>query len=434
MKLINTPLYICLLMLVSVGCDSGKQDENPSFAFKIVNLTDGQYPDNPDLGYMSDNYDYHLLQSGQVKALDSNSYLFEFFADNKKEDLVIKLPNIPMMEFMPSIPHHLRSDTYLSYLAVINQEWNRNQVRLAPGEFESSNDKITRVDLARNCLNSYLWELIIYTDENGKTVPYAHAWFKFPPKLYKKLFKQRNGVDFNRYKDVLLQYKVGKSREIHAEVLRKIEDSIPVAFSDKSDAMYPLKAARLKKRKEIIVPKEFATMRDLQSDETKLATFLPPGRYAKSDPRSTELGRLKNLDKVNVYKTSHAHMDEQTNEIHFAFSDDKGRITNLYFGGLNLDVLPKLSPAMANDGWKISMGFSNHTFYETLPQHEAWSSKMNPYYGYLSDEYNNWLDSHDIGIDGPIMHWDAHTEGLLHVWLLSFERHALVGHYEIQFE
>jgi hypothetical protein len=30
------------------------------------------------------------------------------------------------------------------------------------------------------------------------------------------------------------------------------------------------------------------------------------------------------------------------------------------------------------------------------------------------------------------MHWDAEDQNVLHVYVLSFERHAFVGHYEVR--
>ena len=54
------------------------------------------------------------------------------------------------------------------------------------------------------------------------------------------------------------------------------------------------------------------------------------------------------------------------------------------------------------------------------------------FFALLTDENNNWLDSHYIGIDGPLLHWDENEEGLLHLWILAFERHAFVGHYTIK--
>jgi len=49
------------------------------------------------------------------------------------------------------------------------------------------------------------------------------------------------------------------------------------------------------------------------------------------------------------------------------------------------------------------------------------------------DDEGKWLDSHEIGIDGPLLHLSEDGE-TLHVWLLSFERHALVGHYSLPYK
>ena len=421
-------LGFALLLVLLFSCTAEKRKGT---SFKVQNLSDAEYPDNPDIGFVSKNYDHEFLNSGEIVELENDNYEFSFFSKNDEEAKIV-LPSIPIMEFMPSIPAHLASDSYMAYLSVVNQEWNRNQVRLVPGEFVSTDKRIVRVDLARNCLNSYLWELIIYTKENDKEVPLGHAWFNFPPKLYKELFQKRNGVSFNKYKNSLLKYQVGESKEVKRELLRKVIDSVPLAFADLSDTMYPLEGARLKKFKEVITPKTFATMRDLQVDETTLATFLPPGKYSKSDPRKTELGRLQRLEKVQLFSTTNKNNKDQTHELYLNFSDAQGkRKTKLVFGGLNLDELPKLNALEAHKGWKNSMGFSNHTFYETLGEHQSCSSLTNPYYGYLTDEKNHWLDSHEIGIDGPILYWDANVPNRLHLWLLSFERHALVGHYTI---
>ena len=79
------------------------------------------------------------------------------------------------------------------------------------------------------------------------------------------------------------------------------------------------------------------------------------------------------------------------------------------------------------------MGFGNHPFYENYEEHQSWKLSEACYYGYLINDNDEWLDSHHIGIDGPMIHWDDKIENRLHVWLLSFERHALVGHYVIDF-
>ena len=39
-----------------------------------------------------------------------------------------------------------------------------------------------------------------------------------------------------------------------------------------------------------------------------------------------------------------------------------------------------------------------------------------------------WIDHHRFAIDGPVLHRDARNPDLLHVYLLSYERHTLINH------
>ena len=38
------------------------------------------------------------------------------------------------------------------------------------------------------------------------------------------------------------------------------------------------------------------------------------------------------------------------------------------------------------------------------------------------------IDHHSFAIDGPVLHRDSADPSLLHVYLLSYERHTLIGH------
>lgn len=77
------------------------------------------------------------------------------------------------------------------------------------------------------------------------------------------------------------------------------------------------------------------------------------------------------------------------------------------------------------------MGIANHSFYEPYQLAISSTYDKNPYYGFILGNGGKWLDSHYIGIDGPLLHWDDKEENVLHLWLLSFERHAFVGHYKL---
>jgi len=46
----------------------------------------------------------------------------------------------------------------------------------------------------------------------------------------------------------------------------------------------------------------------------------------------------------------------------------------------------------------------------------------------MLDDEGRWIDHHRFAIDGPVLHRDARSPDLLHVYLLSYERHTLINH------
>lgn len=431
---IKLPLYFyrfvyCAALIFLVACTS--KNESKVLVFAIQELNNSAYPDNPDIGFRSEQYSFNAFKTGEIEAVEKGYKLVFRLTSGDS----IRFEHIDLENFIPVIPKHLRKSSYLSKLALINQEWNRNQVKFVKGDFETSSKRITRVDIARNCLNSYLWEVILYEEIEGKTMTFAHGWFDFPHDEYHSLFQIHNKGWFDRLRVHLVDWKDPESEKIPLAVLRTRKSRIPCNFTDESDAMYPMKNARLQKRKEVIYPKSFTSMRALQNDSTLFATFIPPGYYSKSDPRTTQLGRFRILDKVQVFSTVSGNENKPGTEFVFSFSDEKReRMTKFVLGGIDLAKIPTLATESANEGWKSSMGFGNHPFYESYHQFKQLNSKNSIYYAYLSTGNDFWLDSHQIGIDGPILHWDAVETNKLHVWLLSFERHALIGHYVLQLD
>lgn len=430
-------LISALAALLFTACQDSSQQSNPevespqsnSIPFAITELSDEQYPDNPDIGFRAADYDSDYFTDGELVLDSLGQVAFVFRAE--QGDSIWFAP-MDLAEFIPTAPEHIQADPYLTRISIINQEWNRNQVRFAQGEFESNNTRFVRADVARNCLNACLWEVAVYVEEDGKTTPYAHGWFDFPLDLYSELFESCNHLDYEAYAEPLEHWVDPISEKVDLSLLAINRSPVPVAFADLSDAMYPVAGARKKKFKEIITPVSFETMRDLQSDSTTFATFTPPGFYNRADPRTTELGRFKELIGCEVAETSHPGGASCT-EITFTFTDGT-RTTQAVFGGLNLQSVGSAPVAEANGAWRTSMGIGNHPFYETQAEHMQLHASGNPYYGLLLDADGKWLDSHTVGIDGPILHWDEHNPELLHVWLLSFERHALIGHYTISFD
>lgn len=410
---------------------NAEADSEGPFLFEITEQDDEAYPDNPDIGYRAADYNFDYFKGGRIENVDGFHADLSFFINDGTDS--IAFAGLNLRELIPAIPACAKGDEYLSEIALVNQEWNRNQVRFAPGEFSSTDERIVRADIARNCLNAYLWEVIVYVEEDGEQLPYAHGWFDFPEGLYHRLFLERNEVPFSRYADALEDWKDPENKPIDMNRIRRTENTVNPEWEDKSDEMYPVAGERERKFQEIIYPESFDSMRELQSDSTTFATFSPPGNYDREDPRKTELGRFYRLEGAELSTVSFPDNENFTgemHEIHLTFRHrESDAVTHLYLGGIDFSEIPVLSVEKANDGWQNSMGFGNHTFYESAADHLSRNAAEHPYYGFLTDADGNWLDSHRAGIDGPLLHFDSGDPDLLHVWILSFERHALAGHY-----
>ena len=424
-------ILVCILALTT-AC---KKPQN-IYTVAVKEMTDAQYPDNPNLESRHSAAQQKLFKNVVVSQREND--LFDLDLYSHQDSLChISLKNIPVLEMMPTAPEWIKSDDYLTYIGIINQEWNRQQVQFRPEQFTVSGKldiKITRVDLARNCLNAYLWEMLIYAqDSDGKDKLYWQCWFDFPEELYAQLFEKRNNLPYEIFRKGLENWIDPESKLIDLNKLRKANGDGEAQFEAKNNEMYPLKGERERKRKNIVYPKKVEKINDLLTDSTTFATFSVPGYYNTKDPRKTELSRLGTLQKVVKRQIINAlGKPAQELELIFVSNKDQKTITKLVIGGLEVSLIPALAEANANDGWQTSMGISNHSFYETFDFQQAHLTKNNGFYAFLLDDQNRWIDSHKVGIDGPLLHFAERDKSKLHLWILAFERHAFVGHYVIQ--
>lgn len=432
------PFFVILVAAFS-SCKN-KNKETPHKLLintaQVKEMTDAAYPDNPDMDGRSkfwDKYEHHKVQIDSNNATD---FTVTFFPSNKFSD-TLKIEHVNLLDFMPTVPNYITSN-YLKYIGIINSEWNRQQVKFVKNQFYTAKNKeegkkTVRVDLARNCLNSTLWEIITYTNEDGKQKSMYHGWFKFPLALYEKLFNEKNKgkLVFNDYKDHLINWKTPETKVIDLSKLRTIDNEWQLKFKNYNNEMYPLTNARKGKYKDIVYPPKPTSINQLLNDSTTFATFAYPGFYAKAQPRPTTLSMLGIPKKVILRKTSSKNNDGKTYyefDITFARNTDTTYLTKVVIGGIQIDSLPKLALNDYNNALKMPMGIGNHAFYETYNYCNSHPSDTNPYYGFILDSKNNWVDSHFFGVDGPLIYRDIDNPEIIHFWLLSFERQAMVTH------
>ena len=97
-----------------------------------------------------------------------------------------KLSGVDLTVLAPRVPGLARGNETLTRLALIQREFNRNEVHNALPDG-------TDFSIANNCLQRGLWEIKLARSEGGKTATLFHAWFTFPQEEYARLFALANG-------------------------------------------------------------------------------------------------------------------------------------------------------------------------------------------------------------------------------------------------
>ena len=422
---------------LAIGLFSCKNATYKKYSSEIKELTDKQYPDNNDIDVRSDLWDKYSHLNFEIKRNSTHDFTIIITPENQYSDSII-LTGINILSWIPTVPKHIAKDDYLKSIGIINAEWNRQQVKIKNAHFKAcgkneEKDKIVRVDLARNCLNAYAWEIITFTKENNKIKPLYHGWFDFPKELYRNLFDEVNKgiLTFEEYREHLENYKDPEKKHLNFEVLRSENARFIPEFNDYRLAFYPMTGARKTKYKNIVCPQNPQRIEDMLNDSTTYSTFQWPGFYDTKDPRSTTLSMLGIPKKVIVKETTSKNEQQDRCfefDISYARNTDTNYITRVVIGGIKKSQLKQLDQNNYNKGLKMPMGIGNHGFYEEIDYAETHSSSSSPYYGFIVDDEGKWVDSHFFGVDGPLLHLDKDNPNLLHFWLLSFERHAMVSH------
>jgi hypothetical protein len=79
----------------------------------------------------------------------------------------------------------------------------------------------------------------------------------------------------------------------------------------------------------------------------------------------------------------------------------------------------------------MPVGIGVPPFFQSYQELEKNPPHSSPYVSVLLDEQDRWIDHHSFAIDGPVLHRDAKDPNVLHVYLLSYERHSLIAHFVI---
>ncbi|MBI4400311.1 MAG: hypothetical protein HY581_01620 [Nitrospirae bacterium] len=442
-KFLNRRGYFSLaafaLLTVSVFCSTAwfqsRYDDTPDQSVTLRAYSNADYPEDPeDRSTVFGNYPHWSLRIQQI-----GETRFRFLIEPASDRATaIELPEVDLAHFVAAVPPWVRSDRDLTRVGLIDREWNRQQVsfrsnsvyvRIHDGGDGFERRGLTRVDLARNCLNAGLWELLLFTVEDGEERLYEHTWFTFPLGLYKQLFERVNGLSYWDYWWSLEHWTDPSGTPIQLDRLRTVEQEWTVNAGARWEEHPLARGEQRFKRKNILAPPIY-TYRDWYAQPVQFASFIPPGRYSVSHPRDTELHYLAEFTGAVLRQVRIPVGPQLLFELELAFKDSHtGEPNRLIFGGLDLQALPTTSPDQYERGWQVPMGIGNPSFFESYEEVLANSPRDRPYYGFHLDAQDRWIDHHAVGVDGPLLHWDADDPSKLHLYLLAYERHALLNHF-----
>ncbi|MEO5865062.1 MAG: hypothetical protein ABIQ79_08520 [Nitrospiraceae bacterium] len=426
--------FLALLFIAGLAWFANRYDDRPQQAIALVAFARDEYPENPE----NTSSDFGAYPHRQLIIQRLGDTHFRFLLEPATpQAAAIELSDVDLAHFVAAVPPWAKSDPDLTKIGLIDREWNRQQVRFArtsthldvrEGGDGFEQRALTRVDLARNCLNAGLWELLLFTTENGEERVYEHLWFTFPLGLYKQVFEQVNGLSYWSYWWSLEHWVDPSGTPIRLDRFRTVEQEWPVQTMVRWDEPVAMKGAQVRKRKNILTPVA-ATYRDWYNQPVRFASFIPPGRYSRAHPRETQLHYLAELTGAMVRQVKLIGGSQPLFEIELAFRSPKtGEITRLILGGLDGAAIPVASPDHYDRGWQVPLGIGNPSFFEAYGTVVENPPTQRVFYGFHLDAKSRWLDHHAIGVDGPLFHWDADDPSRLHLYLLSYERHTLLNH------
>jgi hypothetical protein len=412
-----------------------RYDNSPDQTVPLTRFTDAEYPEDPEERSSGFGAAPHRIL--RIHRIGGSRFRFVIEPGSDRA-ATIELPEVDLAHLVAAVPPWVKADPDLTRVGLIDREWNRQQVsflrnlphvRVLDGGDGFEQRRLSRVDLARNCLNAGLWEMLLFTTEEGRERVYEHVWFTFPLGLYKTLFEQVNGLSYWDYWWSLEHWADPAGTPIRLDRLRTVEREWPLDARARWNEPPRWRGEQARKRRNVLTPPVIQTYRDWYRQPVQFASFIPPGRYSVAHPRDTALHYLSEFATATLRRIRMPTRSEPLYELDLAFTDGKtGERTRLILGGLDLRSLPMASPDRYERGWQAPLGIGNPGFVESYEAVLARPPLQRSFYGFHLDADDRWIDHHAVGIDGPLLHRDADDPSLLHLYLLSYERHALLNH------
>ncbi|GAB4156267.1 MAG: hypothetical protein Tsb009_33170 [Planctomycetaceae bacterium] len=393
-----------------------------------------EYPEDPAIRSPF----YGKYNGRELTIVQKDATHFDFILESRHDHIAkIVFRNIDVSLMTPSLPEWTKSDEGLTRIVLTDRQWNRQQVRfdresphleITGGDgFELEN--LCAADLAKNCLNAGLWEVLLTVKENDGKKLYYHGWFTFPLGHYKNIFEGNTGLSYWKHWYYLEHWFDPAGTTMNLDKLRDVKSESAVEAKFDLNEKIINDGCQIKKRRTVLA-ENLVTWGDFYNGKkVAFATFIPPGKYSVKHPWGNEYHRMDRFEKAILRDVVSPATDKKLHELELVFSSShqSGKCRFLV-SGVDLNALPQLPVTNYSQGLYMPMGIGVPPFHQDYSALTKQPPHKSPYFSLLLDEQDRWIDHHSFGIDGPVMHRDENDPEKLHVYLLSYERHSLVAH------
>lgn len=426
-------LAIVLLML-SVGIYLyNRYHTSRTMVINVKEFTDQEYPDNPaTLSKLHGQYSHHRLL---LKQEDDSHFTFTFLPGNPSSaTLVFKDIDVGLMT--PSLPTCIKNNPDLVRISLTDRQWNRQQVsfdvhsphlNVTGGDgFEKNN--LYQAELAKNCLNAGLWEVVLFNQENNRTTLFYQGWFTFPLGHYKTVFEKNTGLAYRNHWYYLEHWFDPEGTTVNVDRLRDVVRAHPVPLHYDLNEPVIADGEQVNKTKNIMSTAEIKIFKDYYQDGVAFSTFAPPGIYRKDKPWKNEFWRLSHPMSA-VINDIQTPDNRRLHEIVVRFTDPKNDTSYFYLSGFDSSKLPRLDRQEYAKGELFLMGIGTAPLKQKYADLMHTTPENSSEFSFFVNGQGAWMNHHDMAIDGSILFLDKNDPDLLHMYLVSYERHAVIAHY-----
>lgn len=409
-----------------------------SMTLAVKEYTPQTYPDNP--APLSVHHGKYSHPKVRIQHHQNNQFDLIFLPGNQ-ESAKIFFKNINAGLMTPSVPEWVKNDENLTRIALTDRQWNRQQVIFKSPDFEViggdgiEKHLIYEAHLAKNCLNAGFWEILLFSKKNNKKELVYQGWFTFPLGYYKAIFEHNTGFSYWRHASYLESWITPEGLELDLNQLRTVTRTYPLVLTQDIDEPIALDGEQVNKHKNIISNHSLNQFKDYMNNEVAFSTFIPPGIYQKNKPWKHEYWRIDHpISAVLQVVRTTAKPNQDLYELVIVYSDDEPNQNNdsyFYVSGFDIKKLPRLDPKQYAKGKLFLMGVGTPPLKQTYTALLKNPPESDPIFSVFLNEKDEWINHHEAAIDGAILFIDKYKKNRLHMYVVSYERHAVVAHYII---